>query len=323
MPSIRITICMLALAVAACGRPDAPAPDDTATAAANAAPPSAASVPEEDTSTTDSTTPAAANAADESSAPSAKRPMVRYENGKLVEDHSPPVLEITSEFEDRKHGKLAVPAFPGDVVYLWATLQSEAGTPLKGVAVKVESKLGNSHLLMADHTDENGGIEFHLIADRLGEDLITVSGAGIQRDFYLEVTAPTRDQWLSGLDLKGTTSWNLLMSARLDVQRDSVAATFSPPLQALDRKTVRIAGFMLPLGLDEKQTHFLLSANPPSCFFHPPGGPATAMEVFAERGVTMTDAPIVLEGRFELSTKDAGGILYRLKAARLVSTIKS
>ncbi|MFT4047793.1 MAG: DUF3299 domain-containing protein [Solimonas sp.] len=253
----------------------------------------------------------------------AARPAVRYDNGKLVEDHSPPVIEINSEFENYKHGTLDVPAYPGDVVYLYADLKTEAGTPLKNVAVQVDSKLGNSRVLMADRTDENGELAFRLIAERLGEDVITVSAAGIHRDFFMNVTAPTRGEWLSGLDLKGTTSWDLLLSARLDMKPDSVSATFPPPLQALDRKTVRIAGFMLPLGISEKQTHFLFSANPPSCFFHPPGGPATAMEVFADGSVPMSYDPMVLEGRLELSGSDPDFIVYRLKAARLVSMIKS
>jgi hypothetical protein len=262
-------------------------------------------------------------AAKEQKAAKAERPTVRYENGKLVGDSSPPVIEIMSEFDNYRHGKLAVPAFPGDVVYLFATIKTEAGTPLKNVPLKVESKLGNSQVLMADHTDDNGDLEFHLVADRLGEDLITVTAAGVKRDFYLDVSAPRRGEWLGGLDLKGTTSWDLLMSVKLDVQRQQVSARFSPPLQALDGKTVRIAGFMLPLGLDEKQGHFLLSANPPSCFFHPPGGPATAMEVFADKGVPMSYDPMVLEGRLELSGQSADGILYRLRNARLISMVKS
>ncbi|NKF21276.1 DUF3299 domain-containing protein [Solimonas marina] len=321
MPGARISIALLlTAALAACGRHDEPTGQPPA-------PPT--DKPATQTAQTDWTLaatpdvpPATAQQPTTSTPSSASHPIVRYYNGKLVEDHSAPVLEIQSEFDNHRNGKLAVPAFPGDIVYLYASLQTEAGTPLKNVAVSVRSKRGTPYVLMADHTDAQGDLEFRLIAGPLGADLITVSAAGARQDFYLDVSAPTRKQWLGGLDLHGTTSWDLLMSARLDMQRDLTRAVFPAPLQALDRQRIRIAGFMVPLGLDEKQTHFLLSANPPSCFFHPPGGPASAMEVFAPAGVAMTYEPMVLEGQLELHAKSQDSILYRLRSARLVSTIK-
>jgi len=89
-------------------------------------------------------------------------------------------------------------------------------------------------------------------------------------------------------------------------------------VQALKDKTIRLAGFMMPLGINEKQTHFLFSSVPPSCFFHPPGGPSSAVEVFADKGIEMGYDPMVLEGQFELVERSEGGILYKLRSARLI-----
>lgn len=249
-----------------------------------------------------------------------QQPAVHYHNGKLVEDDSPPVIEIVSEFQEPGKGdELVVPAYPGDLVYMSLQVQTEGQTPLKDVAVQVRSQLGNRYLLMADRTDQDGFLEFHMLAGPVGRDQVTVTAAGVQRSFVLHVTPPATNDWLGGLDLKGVTPWDLLMSAEVKLEREQVEARFPFPVQALKDKTIRLAGFMMPLGINEKQKHFLLSAVPPSCFFHPPGGPSSAVEVFSDRGIEMANDPIVLEGRFDLVERNAGGILYRLHDARLVS----
>ncbi|HVT34221.1 MAG TPA: DUF3299 domain-containing protein, partial [Nevskiaceae bacterium] len=215
--------------------------------------------------------------------------------------------------------KLDVPAYPGDLLYMGVTVQTQAGNGLKDLPVQISSRKGNPYVLMAERTDQDGFLEFHLVANQVGEDVVTVTAAGVQRDFLVSVTPPPRSQWLGGLDLKGVTSWDLLMSANVTVTRDRVSAIYPPLLQALKGKTVRLVGFMLPLAVNEKQDHFLLSANPPACFFHPPGGPSSAIEVFADRPVEMDDEAMVVEGRFELIKNSADGVLYRLRDAHRIS----
>ncbi|MDB5976996.1 MAG: hypothetical protein JWR07_3756 [Nevskia sp.] len=247
------------------------------------------------------------------------QPGVHYHNGKLVEDNSPPVIEIVSEFQEPSHDKLMVPAYPGDLVYMSLQVETEGQTPLKNVSVAIRSQKGNRYLLMADHTDKDGYLEFHMLAGPIGKDVVTVSALGVERDFILDVTTPSTNEWLGGLDLKGVTSWDLLMSADVKMERDQVEAHFPFMVQALKDKTIRLAGFMMPLGINEKQTHFLLSAVPPSCFFHPPGGPSSAVEVHADKGIEMGYDPIVVEGRFELVERSEGGILYQLREAHVVT----
>lgn len=320
MIGFRIAAVMLTLTCAACQRQtDANSPSEppvTADAAANApAPPP-------------SQNPAAQLAVEglpdlthppDHWPPAKKKSGVHYHNGQLVEDDSPPVIDIVAEFQEPGHGdKLWVPAYPGDLVYMSLQVQTEGQTPLKNVAVTVHSQKGNRYLLMADRTDHDGYLEFHMLAGPPGKDLVTVSAAGVQRDFILDVMPPSTSEWLGGLNLKGVTGWDLLESADVKMDRGQVEANFPFMVQALKEKTIRLAGFMTPLGINEKQTHFLLSAVPPSCYFHPPGGPSSAVEVYADKGIEMGYEPMVLEGRFELVDKSGGGILYQLREARLI-----
>lgn len=79
-----------------------------------------------------------------------------------------------------------------------------------------------------------------------------------------------------------------------------------------------LTGFMMPLDPNMQQKHFLLTSNPPSCFFHVPGGPTGAVETLAPDGVEVSWNPIVLEGRFEPQETSEIGVVYRLVDARLV-----
>lgn len=233
-------------------------------------------------------------------------------------DTKPAVIQILSEFENYRRGKLAVPAFPGDLIYLVANLQNEAGEPIPNAELSIRSRNGTAAVTMADRTDAQGDLEFRLIAGKVGEDLVTVTAAGVQRDFFIDVTQPTRGEWLGGLDTRGTTPWNLLEQATIGIGRQRITAQFPPAVQALGGKRIQLAGFMMPLGVEEKQPHFLLSANPPSCFFHAPGGPASVIEVFAETAVRMSFEGMVVEGTLELVPDSDAGMIYRLRGARLV-----
>jgi hypothetical protein len=246
------------------------------------------------------------------------KPAVHYHNGKLVADDTPRRIDIVSEFQEPSRGKLMVPAFLGDMVYMSMSVQTEGHTALKNAAVDIRSQKGNRYLLMADRTDKDGYLEFRMLATQLGKDLVKVSAAGVEQEFVLDVSSYAHSEWLGGLELKGVTSWDLLMSADVKIGREQFQARFPAPVQELKDKIVRLAGFMMPLGINEKQTHFLLSAVPPSCFFHPPGGPSSAVEVYADHGIEMADEPMVLEGRFQLFERSEGGILYELRNARLV-----
>src|SRR5258708_38759039 len=71
-------------------------------------------------------------------------------------------------------------------------------------------------------------------------------------------------------------SWKTLSQARLVKENDGVVISFSDEILRLDQKELRVQGFMIPLGTGQEQTHFLLSAVPPSCPFCVP---AVAYEI--------------------------------------------
>lgn len=92
---------------------------------------------------------------------------------------------------------------------------------------------------------------------------------------------------------------------------------FAPDVEVLENKSVRLAGYMIPLGNEEKQTHFLISAWPgDGCYFHLPGGPNSVVEIQAADGFDFTYDTIAIEGRLELLRDDPYGLLYRMVDAK-------
>ena len=94
---------------------------------------------------------------------------------------------------------------------------------------------------------------------------------------------------------------------------------FSPAVKKLDGTKVKIKGFMFPLDMSEMQRHFLLSAFPPSCPFHAPGGPKHIVDVNVEEGIEFTYDPLIIEGVLELIEFDEdNGLYYRINNAVMV-----
>lgn len=94
---------------------------------------------------------------------------------------------------------------------------------------------------------------------------------------------------------------------------------FSPAVKKLGGKKIKVNGFMFPLDMTENQKHFLLSAFPPSCPFHAPGGPKHIIEVYVEDGIEFTYDPLIIEGELELLEFDKEeGLYYRMSQAKEV-----
>jgi len=121
------------------------------------------------------------------------------------------------------------------------------------------------------------------------------------------------DIWKPAQTPEGGTSWALLESTEEDMREGENGFTFSKPLftpqvEALDGKRIKVAGWMKPL--DE-------SANPPGCPFHFHAGPAQFIEVKASVPFeTDTIGSMVVSGTLELTGYDESGIFYRLVDAR-------
>jgi uncharacterized protein len=110
-------------------------------------------------------------------------------------------------------------------------------------------------------------------------------------------------------------SWKLLGQVELVKVKDRFVPQFAAGVAALDRKEVKVQGFMMPLEMGDKQTHFILSAMPQSCAFCLPGGPEQLVEIKSKTPVKYTFDPVVLTGKLAVLKDDPTGVFYRLTDA--------
>jgi hypothetical protein len=116
-------------------------------------------------------------------------------------------------------------------------------------------------------------------------------------------------------DKRPLVSWDALGQVSGVVQKGRFVPQFPKDVAALDRKEVRLEGFMMPLDMGAQQKRFLLTAVPSSCGFCLPGGPEQIVEVQARAAIKYVLDPVVLSGRLVLVHDDPGGLLYRLADA--------
>jgi len=117
-------------------------------------------------------------------------------------------------------------------------------------------------------------------------------------------------------DRQDVVPWKLLAQVELVKMKDKFVPQFSSGVAALDKKEVKVQGFMMPLEMGDKQTHFILSAMPVSCAFCMPGGPEQRVEVRTNKPVKYTFDPVVLTGKLAVLKDDPTGVFYRLTDAQ-------
>lgn len=106
--------------------------------------------------------------------------------------------------------------------------------------------------------------------------------------------------------------WSVLTSVKTKVEKNRVLPVFPANVQALNQKSQRVQGFMMPLDPGEKQTHFLLSSVPLTCSFCVPGGPESMVEVKTKTPVKYSLEVVVVEGQFAVLKDDPYGLFYRI-----------
>ena len=116
-------------------------------------------------------------------------------------------------------------------------------------------------------------------------------------------------------ELKGVLSWRTLAQVELVRHKDRYVPQFSGNVISLDKTEVKVQGFMLPLGVGDKQTHFILSAMPMTCSFCMPGGPEQMVEVKSKTPVKYGFEPVLVSGRLAVLKDDPSGVFYRLTDA--------
>lgn len=109
--------------------------------------------------------------------------------------------------------------------------------------------------------------------------------------------------------------WSVLSDVKTKAVKNRLLPAFPAPVVALNGKTQRIQGFMMPLDPGEKQKHFLLSAVPLTCAFCIPGGPESMIEVKTKTSVKYSMEPVTVEGKFAVLNNDSYGLYYRITDA--------
>ena len=110
-------------------------------------------------------------------------------------------------------------------------------------------------------------------------------------------------------------AWSMLTAIKTKVDKNRVMPIFPSDFQALNKKTQRVQGFMMPLEPGEKQRHFLLSSVPLTCSFCTPGGPESMVEVKTKTPVKYSMEAVVVEGQFAVLQDDPYGLYYRMTDA--------
>ncbi|MES1924456.1 DUF3299 domain-containing protein [Salinisphaera sp. T31B1] len=237
---------------------------------------------------------------------------------------TPASIELIYEQLAPTDGAPVIPAIQNDVVYLAAEVRDADGDLLDGVPITLRSINNNRRVGPTPFTRDGGYTDITLVARSLGRDTLTITAGPVSTKIDLDVrAAATVDEYAATLDgtdaIDGILGWATLMQANLDYDETfRVSATYPPALRAHFGDTVRLAGYMLPIQMSAEQTRFILSANPPVCFFHLPGGPATVVDVHSVQATEMTWEPIVVEGRLAGETQSDDGLLYRLTDARVI-----
>ena len=229
------------------------------------------------------------------------------------------VLEGMLEFGYKdEQGRYVVDLLERDRAYLGIKITTPDGRPVVGAMPNI-SMDGSSQLLLTDLvTAENGVMNFGVVGGQMGMDRVTANIGDSEIEFAINVISLRARGFPTVIEEEGIISWGDLMSAQLEYTEKGMVASFPSEIQQQAGKTVKISGFMMPLQPELEQSHFLLTSNPPSCFFHIPGGPAGSVEVVAAEGVEVSWSPIVIEGTFEPLETSEVGVVYRLVDAKLV-----
>lgn len=218
-------------------------------------------------------------------------------------------------------GQFIVDVLEQDFAYLTLLLTDAEGRPVEGAAPEIEAQGKSIVVFPKDDpvksiTDINGAVDFGIIGGVMGLDTVTVIVGDTRQTVSVNVISLAAMGYPAPPEVFGAIPWSTLMQSRVHYEGNRSSVAFPESVSALSGETITLSGFMMPLDPQLKQSRFLLTSNPPSCFFHIPGGPAGAVEVLAPEGIDATWDPIVLEGRFETLSRTEFGVIYRLHDAK-------
>lgn len=222
-----------------------------------------------------------------------------------------------------EQGRYVLDLIEEEYTYIAIRIETADGEPVEGVE-PVFSIQGTSELLepadvsMQATTNQYGIVEFAVVGGEMGMDRIAIEYGDASTEVFVNVISQRATLYSMPEVGEGYLPWDDLLQAQVSFDDMTLFAEFPETVTQRSGETVKMAGFMMPLEAGVEQRWFLLTSHPPSCFFHVPGGPAGAVEVFAEEGIEVSWNPIVLEGRFEALEKSNSAV-YRLSDARIVA----
>jgi uncharacterized protein len=119
-------------------------------------------------------------------------------------------------------------------------------------------------------------------------------------------------------DRADVVPWSLLTDVKTKTDKNKIIPVYTMVQMALNQKSQKVQGFMMPLEPGEKQRHFLLTSVPLSCGFCVAGGPESMVEVRTKTPIKYTLEPVIVEGRFLVLHDDPYGLYYRITDASSV-----
>lgn len=121
------------------------------------------------------------------------------------------------------------------------------------------------------------------------------------------------------LDHKDDLQWVQFHDAKVTEDRAAgiYNITFGPFLRKMDGQSLIITGYMMPLTPFGPSNHFVLTRRSPGCPFCPPNEPTEAIEIFSDRSVPPTPAPITIEGKLHLVSRSSQGLFFRIDGAKI------
>ena len=117
------------------------------------------------------------------------------------------------------------------------------------------------------------------------------------------------------VERKDLVSWQTFAQVEIVKMKDRYVPQFAQSVASLDQKEVKVQGFMMPLEVGDKQSHFVLSALPVTCSFCMPGGPEALVEVKTRQPVKYSFDPVIVSGKLSVLKDDPTGVFYRITDA--------
>ena len=215
-------------------------------------------------------------------------------------------------------GRYVVDLLEKEQAYLGVRITTEDGRPVVG-AMPDLSIAGSSRLELSElMTAEDGVVNFGVIGGIMGLDHVTARVGEQFIEFQINVISLRAAGFPVLPEIEGGIGWDQLMQAKVEYTSEGLQASFPESIKQQAGQTVKVSGFMMPLQPDIKQTHFILTSNPPSCFFHVPGGAAGSVEVVSAEPIEVSWNPVVIEGTFMPLEMSGNGVVYKMVDARQV-----